>query len=185
MKKIIIILFLVIVLNPVLTLSAAPAFSAKLLGGFPVYYGLSTDAAKRGWTSIVDDAVKSWTGSVSGVTAKNTGIRNDSQADFYHSTSVNGYANASTSYTFAPCTSNLNPNNCNWVYTNVTIYGNLMVANKYSRAAKQGVIAHEFGHVLGLKDFNTSPYSIMCQAGSGRKVTVPSTDDKKTIKNKY
>ena len=46
-------------------------------------------------------------------------------------------------------------------------------------------MAHEIGHVFGLKENNKNKKSIMCQHDNGRIVNVPQTFDHKVINIKY
>ena len=48
------------------------------------------------------------------------------------------------------------------------IYLNTSYTEQMASVHKQGVIAHEMGHVFGLAHNNDNPYSIMCQGAYGR-----------------
>lgn len=50
---------------------------------------------------------------------------------------------------------------------------------------KKATAAHELGHVFGLAENNSNPYSIMCQNASGRKVSVPMYVDLIQVRNMY
>ena len=71
----------------------------------------------------------------------------------------------------------VNPNEQNWGWC--MIYYN----NRYN--AGQGTVAHEIGHTMGLDENNTNPDTVMCQAGSGRRVTTPQLGDLQGINAKY
>lgn len=52
-------------------------------------------------------------------------------------------------------------------------------------AHKEGTIAHELGHGMGLSHQNYRPASIMCQTGSGRTATRADATDCQTINHIY
>lgn len=56
------------------------------------------------------------------------------------------------------------------------IRANYDAMNYMTYQEKQGVFAHELGHVLGL-DHVSDQYQIMCTWGNNRKVYVPGADD--------
>ena len=68
--------------------------------------------------------------------------------------------------------------NC-WHYSIVLLNKNKKLSDL------DGVIAHEIGHVMGLRHRNTLPISIMCQKGYGRTAIVPSTTDIGCLSAKY
>lgn len=108
----------------------------------------------------------------------------DSVSDFYQTNEPSTQANAYTMFYVGNSTTPIAPGNSNWdwcrIYVNNPYYDQLS-----SDELKQGVIGHEFGHVMGLDDNNSNQYSIMCQSSHGRKVTSPRLDDLQGINALY
>ena len=66
-----------------------------------------------------------------------------------------------------------------WHYTFV------LFNNTLQPSSLNGTIAHEIGHVMGLRHRNDMPISIMCQGGYGRTAVVPCATDKGCLSAKY
>jgi hypothetical protein len=65
----------------------------------------------------------------------------------------------------------INPSISNWYYARIDLDSvNLNSLGTIQGKTKKSVIAHEIGHGIGLGEYNTNPYSIMCQIGSNRQV---------------
>lgn len=71
------------------------------------------------------------------------------------------------------------------VKPNVEDWGWCTIYYNTNYTGGQATLAHEIGHTMGHNENNSNQYSIMCQAGSGRKVSVPQYDDLAGINAKY
>lgn len=60
------------------------------------------------------------------------------------------------------------PESSNWTYAEVHINDSVYSSASVSNNAALGTTIHEMGHMFGLAHYNSNPYSIMCQTGSGR-----------------
>jgi len=70
-----------------------------------------------------------------------------------------------------------------WGWGKITI--NTYNTSSKSSWGKEGVIAHEMGHVFGLDENNSNPYTVMCQEGSGRAVNNAQAGDLRGINYLY
>ena len=67
-------------------------------------------------------------------------------------------------------------------------WNKIFLNNKYINDTSinhNAVMAHEFGHVLGLGENNKNVNSIMCQTGAGRKVNKPQKVDSEEVVSIY
>lgn len=105
---------------------------------------------------------------------RQTTTKSSGTVEFYTYSSADG----NNGYTSFWCYNNaVNPEQKNWGWC--MIYYN----KRYD--AGQGTLAHEIGHTMGLNENNTNPDTVMCQAGSGRRVTTPQLGDLQGINAKY
>lgn len=121
---------------------------------------------------------------VTKINFSSTTYKPSSVADFYHTNEPNVGANGYTLYYVGNSTNPINIGSSNWDWARIYIndpYYNQLATNEL----KQGVICHEFGHVMGLDENNSDPNTIMCQAGSGRVATSPQLDDLRGINAMY
>lgn len=166
--------------------AATPQFPYSLINGVTNrYYTISTTS--NTYTTTTQQAVYDWNNSVGSPSTitpiwfiKTTNY-SASVVDFYGSndgnTGYNGYTAFFTSQ------AQVSPYSSNWKWASVHL--NQYYMNGYSSANRKGVAAHEFGHSMGLNDYNANIYSIMCQMGSGRLVNVAQKTDLDAINIKY
>lgn len=172
--------------------AATPIFPYRLINGVTNrYYTISTFS--NTYTTSTQQAVYDWNNSVGSPSTITpiwfirTTNYSASVVDFYGSndgnTGYNGYTEFFTSQ------SQVSPNYNNWRWSSIHL--NQYYMNGYSSSIRKGVAAHEFGHALGLRDYNANWYSIMCQMddgsgnGTGRLVTVPQKTDLDAVNIKY
>ena len=145
------------------------------------YYYL--DSSASGYSMIIDAAVNTWNNTKDnpGVTTpiwfKKTTTKSSSVMDYYAKNSSDTSVLGET-LLYSGSGSNsvkINPNQSNWTWGKVLIYKNSI--SGMTTTKKQGVVAHEMGHVMGLAHNNTDPKTIMCQTKYGRSVYRPAKDD--------
>ena len=128
-----------------------------------------------------------WTNPMNFVAASsNSGTMIDiyTEDSAFFATLGNSTANAGTQY-FAQ--NGVNPLIIGSVayYRFTRIYINDTVLHNAGATNMKASIAHEIGHSLGLDENNSNKYSIMCQAGSGRKVSTVQECDNTAVVNLY
>ena len=172
--------------------AATPGYPYKLINGVTNrYYTISTFS--NTYTTSTQQAVYDWNNSVGSPSTITpiwfirTTNYSASVVDFYGSydgkTRYNGYTEFFTSQ------AQVSPFKSNWKWSSIHL--NQYYMDGYSSSIRKGVAAHEFGHALGLNDYNANWYSIMCQmddgsySGTGRLVTVPQKTDLDAINIKY
>ncbi len=184
-----------------LFVSLIPAFSYntfnnhKLNGGVgnsgknTRYYYL--DSSASGHAMIIDAAVSSWNNTKKnpGVTTpiwfKKTTTKSSSIMDCYVKNSSDTTILGSTTFYSGSGSSSkqIDPYSSNWTWAKVIMYKNSQ--SGMSTTKKQGVFAHEMGHVMGLAHNNTNPKTIMCQTAYGRTAYRPAIDDCNGINHLY
>lgn|GEM_PF-1016732 len=148
--------------------------SHKLSGGIRNRYYAFDSTVTGYWSTPFYNAVNRWYNTNTyHAFAQTTNINNAQMIFYTYSSSTDG-KNGYTAF-FSSSNVQINPYATDWSYCQVYL-------NKYYLASTttdfdSGVACHELGHVCGLDDNNTMPATIMCQAGSGRTVTSPQSDD--------
>lgn len=172
--------------------AATPIFPYRLINGVTNrYYTIST--VINAYTTSTQQAVYDWNNSVGSPSTitpiwfiKTTNY-SASVVDFYGSNDGNSGYNGYTA--FFTSQAQVSPNYYNWRWSSIHL--NQYYMNGYSSSVRKGVAAHEFGHAMGLRDYNANWYSIMCQMddgsgnGTGRLVTVPQKTDLDAVNIKY
>ncbi len=64
-------------------------------------------------------------------------------------------------------------------------WDNCKIRVNHAKTVTYSTLTHEFGHVLGLDENNSTPTSIMCQLAYGRTATAPSNADCILVYRKY
>jgi len=144
--------------------------------------------SSNSYASNINASIYKWnhTGSIliTKINFMSTSYKPASVSDFYKTTEPNTGANGYTLFYVGSSTTPISPFSSNWdwcrIYLNTTYYDALS-----TNELKQGVICHEFGHVMGLYENNSNPSSIMCQSAYGRSVTSPQLDDLQGINSMY
>lgn len=173
-------------------------------------YGYSTrhywiDSSASSYTPLIDDAVDSWVHTTSrlGITTpislSRTNNRSSSYFDVYlgdvkSKADLPGSSNLiAGTFLFVKNVGCINKHlegpNQNWswveIYLDTNNFSTLSVNNSLTDDQnRQGTIAHEFGHAMGLAH-STNTNTIMCQLGSGRRVYLPMADDADGINSLY
>lgn len=172
--------------------AATPIFPYRMINGVTNrYYTIST--VTNAYTTSTQQAVYEWNNSVGSPSTitpiwfiKTTNY-SASVVDFYGNNDGNSGYNGYTA--FFTSQAQVSPYYYNWRWSSIHL--NQYYMNGYSSSIRKGVAAHEFGHALGLRDYNTNWYSIMCQMddgsgnGTGRLVTVPQKTDLDAVNIKY
>lgn len=103
--------------------------------------------------------------------------------DAYFGGGMNYYAG--TEYYSGSGSQIWSPPASNWAYAEIHINNNMFSLPSFTNAQAQGTIRHEMGHAFGLAHWNSNPYSIMCETGSGRIVQSVQLPDNDAIKTLY
>lgn len=145
-------------------------------------YWISSDMSGF-YYNCAKDAMLDWSNNSAIIDFKITKKRSDSVVDIYStSDGKNAGYNAYTVYR-KNILIYVNPNENNWKYAQVFYNSdNSLNSNRDKNRDKIiAVFAHEIGHCFGLDENNTNTKSIMCQAGSGTKVTSVQAGDLKGV----
>ena len=139
------------------------------------------------YTYLVSTALNAWnTSSFSALGSYETSTIGDTHVNFWEM-SLDSYGSAVVGLTRYTCLyqGDTNSPERDWAYANVYVDAdNLdLYCSTYQVAAS--VFMHEFGHALGLDEYNTAPYSIMCQLAAGRTALSPATTDFTAVQNLY
>lgn len=164
--------------------SAYAKFGGKLSGGAQsIYYYIDSTATTQ--KDIIDLGFSFWNGHTSKVSISSTTVKSNSKCDCYW-----GNYYPSDSQVIATTYMYLNNQEltdltkdwqwCEINFNSLIFNDNIMVYNE-----RYGTACHELGHVFGLAHTNSTPTNVMCQLGSGRTVSNPSTDDVNGLKNIY
>lgn len=180
-------------------------FGNYTLNGGVGNYGYSTrnywiDSSASGYTTLIDNAVSSWVQTTSrlGITTpislSRTTTKSSSYFDVYL-VAMPGFSNTvAGTFFYVKNVGCINPGlegpNQNWSWTEIDLNSNefpTLTKNDYLSAdeKRQGTVAHEFGHAMGLAHSNNNPNVIMCQLKSGRRVYLPMADDANGINSLY
>lgn len=170
------------------------------------YFYITSSASS--YTSLIQSAVSSWvyTSQNPGVTTPISIVRTYTQSqsvfDVYYESkypSYEGILAGTFYYIYSTC---LNPNaewpTSNWGWSTIILnspnFGSIGAQNGLTaNQNKQGTIAHEFGHAMGLAHplsviggfVDYYPNRIMCQLANGRYVYTPSSGDCYVINHLY
>lgn len=168
-------------------------------------YGYNTrhywvDSSASSYSTMISNAVSSWVNTTSrlGITTPisiaSTSTKSSSYFDIYYLSMPGSSNTVAGTYFYVKNVGCINPNleapnqNYSWteIHLNSSVFPNL-TGNTYLTAdqKRQGTVAHEFGHAMGLAHSNNNMYVIMCQLASGRRVYLPMTDDANGINSLY
>lgn len=171
---------------------SAATFSHKLSGGVDnMYYYVNSSISS--YTTDINNAVYNWVHTGVGdnpiylyPVSSNVGT----SLDFYlKGTSGSCSSSGTLAYTsfYTNSSGNVNPDSSNWDWAEMN-FCNSWKSNTYNgfsvSNSRQGTIAHEMGHAMGLAH-NTSSSSIMTQVGKGRAVYKVDKNSNDDIVNKY
>lgn len=179
-----------LMLTPILS---AATFSYKLSGGVGnMYYYVNSSISS--YTTDINNAVYNWVHTGVGdnpiyLTPVSSNV--GTSMDFYYKGTGNSCGSGGVlAYTkmYANNTSStIDPNSRNWDWAEMN-FCSIWKTNTYNgfstSHSRQGTIAHEMGHAMGLAH-NKSVYSIMTQVGSGRAVYKVDGNSNTDIVHKY
>jgi hypothetical protein len=145
------------------------------------YYFVTTSA--QYYSALTADAVTSWVATTSrlGITTPISILKTTTQSqslfDIYLITMAGDYNTIAQTDLFVGATNVSNGSNPtqSWGWTKINLNNNV-IPNE-TIYVKQGTIAHEFGHCMGLAHNNANPGTIMCQMKYNRTVNQPQADD--------
>lgn len=152
------------------------------------YYWISPGLSNAGYTTYVQQAVNEWvnTTTVPGVTTAisiaQTSVQGNSSFDLYN-TSLGGPTGRARFYIYSSEIADPSSQNWGWaeIHVDCTVHSN----NGYSAGTKRGIVAHEFGHTMGLSHQpSLSTTSIMYNYDS-RSMYRAATVDCNTINHLY
>ncbi len=170
-------------------------------------YGYNTrnywiDESASEYTSIIDDAVSTWVHTTSRlnittpISLSRTTTKSSSYFDIYQNSMPGSDGVVAGTYIYVKNVGCINPDfeapNQNYSWTEIILNSDVfpdlqkLVNNGLTgEQNRQGTVAHEFGHAMGLAHDNKNPDVIMCQLGSGRRVYLPMADDANGINSLY
>lgn len=144
----------------------------------------------QGYTSAIPNAVTDWsnTGTRIGVTTPVTWLKTTSQSAsvmFIHAANYFGSGSGIIAETdfWTSGGAEVDEYSSNWHHGRIRL--NTPVFESLSTYKREGSVAHEMGHVMGLDENNSKPGSVMCQLGSGRTVNNAQKDDANGINHLY
>lgn len=161
----------------------------KMIGGVggsgTKYYYVASSA--KNYSKYCTSAMNDWVYTTerlnytTSISFKKTTTRSNSVIDILGTKNRGSHSKGVLAWTeFYKSGSTINPNNANWKYCYIKIYTPSLKAS-----SSKGTIAHEIGHAFGLAHNNKNVKSIMCQTGSGRKVSTAQICDLKGINHLY
>lgn len=203
-KHICIVLTLFMLMGTGIPVYAYNTFGYTLNGGVG-NYGYSTrnywvDSSASDYKTLISDAVSSWVyttsrlGITTPISLKNTTTKSTSYFDVYLLELPGNSNTVAVTYMYVKNVGCINPDSSapdqNWSWTEIHLNSNsfstLSVDNSLTDDQnRQGTIAHEFGHAMGLAHSNNNTEVIMCQLKYGRKVYLPMADDLNGINSLY
>ncbi len=181
-------------------------FSGHTLNGGVGNYGYSMrnywiDSSASSYTSLIDDAVSSWVHTTSrlGITTpislSRTTTKSSSYFDVYLLAMPGSSNTVAGTYLYVKNVGCINPTlneaiTQNWSWTEIHLNSNSFPtlsdnSNLTANEKRQGTVAHEFGHAMGLAHSNNNPDVIMCQLKHDRRVYLPMADDANGINSLY
>ncbi len=153
---------------------------------------LRIDSSASEYTTLINSAVNSWVHTtdilVTPISLASTTNKSSSYFDIYE-TSMPGSSNTvAGTYIYVKNVGCINPGfiapNQNYSWTEIVLNSDVfpyLQSRVYNGLTgdqnRQGTIAHEFGHAMGLAHSNSNPDVIMCQLGYDRRVYTPMEDD--------
>lgn len=144
----------------------------------------------KSYTKKSNAAMKDWVYTTSrlnystSLSFKSTSDRANSVIDIMSTSSRGSHSKNVLAWTeFYKSGSSITPSENNWKYCYIKLYKPTF--KSLSSSGKKGTIAHEMGHAFGLAHNNSNPNSIMCQTGSGRRVSSAQICDLKGINHLY
>lgn len=134
------------------------------------------------YTSNINNAAYNWmyTGYDNPIYMSPVSGTTGSTVDIYSYVDNNSTTTAYTTF--------FNSNNVSQSYIYDYWWNQILINDKYKydySLNHDAVMAHEFGHVLGLNDNNNNVNSIMCQTGAGRAVNKPQYVDSEEVVSIY
>ncbi|MGW3494781.1 matrixin family metalloprotease [Streptomyces sp. NPDC001020] len=170
--------------------AGAPADAYNTFNSHRLKYGINGEyywldsTAKNSHPSAIPAGVAHWNNTTdTKVWYVDTLDKSKSRLDFYRrSTSSNSYCAVTAMYVD---TATVNPSNTNWVWAKVTIDPLLANASACGPDThRDGIIAHEVGHAMGLAH-NSNSSSLMNTYISSTSVDAPIKDDRDGINYLY
>ena len=130
------------------------------------------DSSASGYTTLINNAVNNWVVTGWGwnpIYLAPVASNNGTALDFYLKYSDQlGYSILGQTTYFNSYEVQLNPATTDWFFAKIDLNGSSLPNISYNN--RQGTIAHEIGHGLGLAHQNSNTSSIMCSLSSGRTV---------------
>lgn len=199
-----ILLSLMLIVTSGMPVLAYNVFGYTLNGGVG-NYGYNTrnywvDSSASNYSTMIDAAVSTWVHTTSrlGITTPislaRTTTKSSSYFDVYMKAMPGSTTTVAGTYFYVKNVGCINPNlqgpNQNYSWTEIDLNSNSfpsLAANSSLSAdeKRQGTIAHEFGHAMGLAHSNDNPKVIMCQLKANRSVYMPMADDAQGVNALY